>query len=167
VSAPKPKPRAEEKKQEEDNEPTYRLESRRSRRAREDDDDDVRPSRRRSRRYDDDDDDYDDRRSRRRRRYDDDDDPWGRRRYLRPHRGGSVLTVGIIGLVTSLFCCLVGVILGIIAVAQGSSDLAAMNRGDMDPAGKGATIGGLVCGILSILFSVGIILIYAIAEANN
>jgi hypothetical protein len=169
VGPPKPKARVEEKKPAEDNEPTYRLESkRRSRRSRDDDDDD-RPSRRRSRRDDDDDDDYDDdRRSRRRRRYDDDDDPWARRRYLTPHRGGSVLTVGIIGLVVSILCCpLVGVIMGIVAVSQGSTDLAAMNRGDMDPDGRGSTLGGLICGVIAIILAVLVFVGWAISAANN
>jgi hypothetical protein len=165
----KPKPRVPEKKSdEEENEPTYRLESKRRRRSRDDDDDDDRPSRRRSRRSDDDDDDDDRPSRRRRRRYDDDDDPWSRRRYLRPHRGGSVLTVGIIGLVVSILCCpLVGVIMGIIAVSQGSGDLAAMNRGDMDPEGRGSTIGGLICGVIAIIIAVLLFVFWAISAAAN
>jgi hypothetical protein len=155
----RPKPPVAEKKPEEDNEPTYRLESkRRSRRSRDDEDDD-RPSRRRSRRDDDDDDDDDRPSRRRRRRYDDDDDPWARRRYLTPHRGATVLTVGILGIVVSLLCCPVGLVMGIIAVCQGSNDLAAMNRGDMDPSGRGSTLAGLICGVITIILAVLVLVV--------
>ena len=73
--------------------------------------------------------------------------------YPRAHRGSAVQTLGILGLVFS-FCLpftLVGVILSIIAIAMGASDLAAMNRGEMDPSGRGPTKVGISCGIIALV----------------
>jgi hypothetical protein len=75
--------------------------------------------------------------------------------YARPHRGSAVMTLGILGLVLSL-CGVLGVpgiILDIIAVVMGSSDLSAMNRGEMDPAGRGQTKAGLICGIVGLVLA--------------
>jgi len=67
---------------------------------------------------------------------------------LRSHRGGTVLALGIMSLVAGLLL----VPLGIVAWIMGSKDLRAMNRGELDPAGRSLTqmgwafgIGGLVC----------------------
>jgi hypothetical protein len=73
--------------------------------------------------------------------------------YPRPHRGSAVQTLGILGLVFS-FCfpfALVGLILSIVAVAMGASDLAAMTRGEMDPSGRGPTKVGLTCAIIALV----------------
>jgi len=110
------------------------------RRPRRDDD------RRRSR----DDDDDDDRR-RRRDRYDDDDD-YGRGGYRRPHRGGLILTLSIIGLCT--FCCIVGLILGPVSWVMGATDLAEIRRGRMDRSGEGLTQAGMIIGIISTVLTV-------------
>ena len=71
--------------------------------------------------------------------------------YYKPHRGPIVLTLGVIGLVMTtlgLAVCalvpLVGLGLSIPAWVMASADLKAMNRGEMDPTGRGITIGGLV-----------------------
>jgi hypothetical protein len=75
-----------------------------------------------------------------------------RARSLAPHRGGTVLTLGILGLVICFVC-------GIIAVVMGGSDLRAMREGRMDPSGEGSTKAGYVCGIVSLcLAAVGIVL---------
>ena len=68
-------------------------------------------------------------------------------RDLRPHRGGAVLALGIIGLVVCFIC-------GIIAIVMGSSDLKAMKAGEMDPAGEGQTRAGLICGIIGVAWLV-------------
>src|SRR6202008_3204602 len=88
----------------------------RRRSGRDDDEDDDRPRRRRSR-YDGDDD-YDD----------EDDDRRRRRRDLLPHRGGAVLTLGIVGLVLTVMPAvpLAGLICAIIAWVMGSTDLGEM-----------------------------------------
>jgi hypothetical protein len=57
--------------------------------------------------------------------------------------------------------------MGIIAVSQGSGDLAAMNRGDMDPEGRGSTIGGLICGVIAIIIAVLLFVFWAISAAAN
>jgi hypothetical protein len=67
---------------------------------------------------------------------------------VRPHRGGVILVLGILSLLCSCF------ILGVIAWALGSADLREMREGRMDPAGRGLTQAGMICGIISVLLSI-------------
>jgi len=97
----------------------------------EDDEPRERPIRRRPL-ADDDYDDYDDADRHRRRR----------RRDLAPHRGSTILTLGILSLVVC------GVILGPIAWAMGTTDMAEIRAGRMDPDGEGTTNAGRICGII-------------------
>jgi hypothetical protein len=89
------------------------------------------------------------------RRYEDDDDyPRPRRRYYddypRAHRGTAIQVLGILSL--ALFCQpVVAIILAIIAISMAVSDLSAMNRGEMDPAGRGPTKTGLICAIIALV----------------
>lgn len=131
-----------------------------------DEDDEDRPRRKRaiSRRNDDDDEDEDDdrpRRSRSRHGRDDDDDedddddrPRRRRRYLAPHRGSTVLVLGIM----SFF--FVPIILGPIAWIMGNTDLAEMRAGRMDREGESQTQAGRVCGMISTLLFIGVIVCF-------
>ncbi len=85
------------------------------------------------------------------RRYEDDDDYPRRRRdydYRRPHRGSQIQTLGILSIV---LCCfpLPAFIMAIIAIVMAVTDLAAMNRGDMDDSGRTQTKTGLVCAIIA------------------
>jgi hypothetical protein len=82
-----------------------------------------------------------------------------------PHRAGMILTFGIIsvsslfvGLLAGLFfpvCsiifCAIGLGLGIPAWIMGHKDLNKIKAQVMDPAGKGSTTGGYVCGIIGTL----------------
>ncbi len=63
---------------------------------------------------------------------------------LRPHRGGGVLALGIIGLVSCVIC-------GIIAWVMGAKDLKEMAAGRMDRSGEGMTRAGMICGIISVI----------------
>ena len=106
-------------------------------------------------RYDDSDDGYDAPPPRSRRR--DDDRPWAppRRRdvdddydddrRVEPHRGSTVL---ILGLVSLLACGLIGPV----AWSMGGTDLKKMRAGTMDPRGEGETKAGYVCGIIATIF---------------
>jgi predicted Zn finger-like uncharacterized protein len=97
---------------------------------------------------------------RRARRYEDEDRP--RRRpeeeyeedYDRgkPHRGGTILTLGILGLV---FSCipLAGWILGGIAISMANTDLQQMARRRMDRSGEGSTQAGKTCGIIAVIIA--------------
>jgi ribosomal protein S27E len=67
--------------------------------------------------------------------------------YARPHRGGLVLTFGIIG----ILCC---VPLGIAAWVMGASDLAEIRAGRMDPSGEGITRVGMILGIVAVGFAI-------------
>jgi len=87
--------------------------------------------------------------------------PYGRPRsrgYVRPHRGGAVLALGILGLVVCFIC-------GIIAWAMGSADLREMRAGRMDRSGEGLTNAGKICGIVATILAVVGLVIGLIAAA--
>jgi hypothetical protein len=70
---------------------------------------------------------------------------------MKPHRGTLILILGILGLV-------VCGPLGIAAWVMGSSDLKEIDAGTMDPAGRGTTNAGKICGIIAtILIIISII----------
>jgi hypothetical protein len=78
---------------------------------------------------------------------DDFDDRRRRRRDLEPHRGGTVLTFGILSLALGLFlCALFGVGLGIPAITMGRTDLRKIREGTMDPDGAVQTQVGFILG---------------------
>lgn len=106
----------------------------RSGRVRDIEDHDDRGRRFRDRQYDDDDDDF----------YDDEDEyPI----YERPHRGTTVLILGILAIV---LCQPIG----IVAWWMGTSDLKAMQRGEMDPKGRSETRTGQILGIVAFILLV-------------
>ena len=72
---------------------------------------------------------------------------------LKPHRGGGILALGILGIVPCFIC-------GIIAWVMAKSDLAEMDAGQMDPAGRGMTNAGKICGIVGVCFWSAYILFY-------
>lgn len=63
------------------------------------------------------------------------------RTYARPHRGGTVLALGIVGIVSCFIC-------GIIAWVMGNNDLREISAGRMDPSGRDITNAGRICGII-------------------
>jgi hypothetical protein len=67
-----------------------------------------------------------------------------------PHRGSTVQTLGILGLVFVL-CPLIGFILGLIALILGNTDMAQIESGQMDPAGRDATSAGRTCGLIAVI----------------
>jgi hypothetical protein len=66
---------------------------------------------------------------------------------VRPHRGGLILALGILGLVCCFIC-------GIIAWVMGSNDLKEMAAGRMDPSGQGMTQAGKICGMISVILQI-------------
>jgi len=67
---------------------------------------------------------------------------------MRPHRGVTVLVLGILGLVTCPF-------LGIAAWFMGDTDLEEMRAGRMDASGRDMTNAGRICGMVaSAIFAV-------------
>lgn len=62
--------------------------------------------------------------------------------YSAPHRGVLILVLGILGIVLCGIC-------GIIAWIMGNADLRQMKAGSMDPAGRGLTEAGRICGIIA------------------
>jgi len=66
---------------------------------------------------------------------------------LRPHRGGLILALGILGLVCCFIC-------GIIAWVMGNNDLREMAAGRMDPSGQGMTNAGKICGMISVIIQI-------------
>jgi len=61
--------------------------------------------------------------------------------FMKPHRGTLILVFGIVSLV-------VCAPLGIVAWIMGNNDLREMDSGTMDPAGRGNTSAGRICGII-------------------
>jgi hypothetical protein len=106
-----------------------------------------RPSQRsRPRRDEDGDRDRDRRRRRRNNEEDDDEIVRGR-----PHRGGTVLTLGILALVFAFCCPLVCWIVGGIGLSMAGADLGLMARRRMDRSGQGMTKAGQVLSIIGLV----------------
>jgi len=76
---------------------------------------------------------------------------------MAPHRGTTVLVLGILSLVFGCF------ILGIIAWVMGKNDLAEMAAGRMDRSGEGVTKAGKICGMINVILSIVGAVIYLIA----
>ena len=68
---------------------------------------------------------------------------------VQPHRGQTVLVLGIL----SLF--FVQLILGPIAWVMGRNDLREMDRGRMDPTGRDSTNAGKICGMVATFLGAG------------
>ncbi len=66
---------------------------------------------------------------------------------MKPHRGTTILVLGIL----SLVCC---GLLGIPAWLMGNADLKEMAAGTMDPAGQGTTNAGKICGIIGTVLAI-------------
>jgi hypothetical protein len=64
---------------------------------------------------------------------------------VRPHRGVAILVLGILSIV---LICGIGLILGPIAWIMGTNDLREIREGRMDPTGEGMTAAGRICGIV-------------------
>lgn len=78
-------------------------------------------------------------------------DPYARNMPNKPHRSGTVLTLGILG----VLCC---GICAVVAWTMGSSDIKEMDAGVMDPSGRGATQAGKILGIVgTILWIIGVV----------
>ncbi len=77
------------------------------------------------------------------------------RRDCEPHRGTTILVLGVMSLVAMWLGCLapVGLILGAIGWWMGQADLKKIRTGSMDPDGKGSTQAGWICSIIGSLLS--------------
>jgi hypothetical protein len=75
--------------------------------------------------------------------------------YQQPHRAGAILALGILGIVPCFIC-------GIIAWVMGNGDLRKMDEGIMDPAGRGMTQAGKVCGIVGTIIGISYFVLYFI-----
>ena len=78
------------------------------------------------------------------------------RQPLQPHRGVAVLVLGILGLVLCVIC-------GIIAWVMANTDLRQMDAGIMDPSGRGMTMAGKICGMISVILLVVVVGIWLLA----
>ena len=76
-------------------------------------------------------------------------------RPLEAHRGGAVLALGILGLAVCVIC-------GIIAWVMGNGDLRKIDAGLMDPAGRGLTQAGKICGMISVIVGCVVAVIWLI-----
>jgi hypothetical protein len=74
---------------------------------------------------------------------------------MKPHRGTLILVLGILGLVICGPC-------GIAAWIMGNGDLKEIDAGTMDPAGRGMTNAGRICGMIAtILLILGAVVFIA------
>ena len=71
--------------------------------------------------------------------------------FTKPHRGGTVLTLGILAIVFG-GCFPVSIPLGIIGIQMSRADIPEMDQGIRDPEGKGLTLAGKVCSIIGLVF---------------
>lgn len=79
-----------------------------------------------------------------------------RRRDYEPHRGGFILTMGILSAATLFVCPFlvpIALIPGLIAWILGARDLREMRAGRMDPSGRDNTQAGWICGIIGTLLN--------------
>jgi predicted Zn finger-like uncharacterized protein len=74
------------------------------------------------------------------------------RRDPEAHRGGLVMALGIIAILT-FGCPPAGLVFGILAWFMGQGDLKRMKAGEMDSAGEGLTQAGWICGIIATALS--------------
>jgi hypothetical protein len=84
------------------------------------------------------------------------DDPSFQPRDCEPHRGPTVLLLGIGSLVVPFLCfglAIFGLPLGIVAWVMGQRDLRRMDAGEVDNQGRGSTQAGMVCGIIGTVLS--------------
>ena len=75
--------------------------------------------------------------------------------YVQPHRGVLILVLGILGLTVCVIC-------GIVAWVMGNTDLREMRAGRMDRAGEGLTKAGKICGIISVIVWIVMIILNVI-----
>jgi len=75
---------------------------------------------------------------------------------IKPHRGGVILTLGLVGLFVCGPLCLA-------AWVMGSSDLREMDAGMMDPSGRSTTSSGRNVGMLgTIVWAIGFVLVFLV-----
>jgi hypothetical protein len=93
---------------------------------------------------------------------------WARRRHnLKPHRGNTILILGILSLVVA------GPILGPIAWIMGNNDLTEIHQGIMDPEGESNTNTGRILGMIATILSIvalcilGSIFIFLVSVAQQ
>jgi hypothetical protein len=105
----------------------------------------------------------DDRPARREKDEDEYDDALERRprRDALPHRGSTVLTLGIVALASMALCGpFLMLPLGIPAWAMGAHDLRLIREGIMDRNGESNTKAGMICGMIAVILAVLVCLVY-------
>ena len=89
------------------------------------------------------------------------DDPFGAPApqapgWTMPHRGGSILGLGICGFAVCFIC-------GLIAWIMGAKDLKQIDQGMRDPSGRGVTRAGMIIGAIATFVAGLLQIIYAVA----
>lgn len=83
----------------------------------------------------------------------------GRRSRVAPHRGVTILVLGLVSWFLCAVCGLFGVICGAIAYSMGTHDLKEMDAGRMDDEGRTLTQIGRIVALLQIILSVLMIVV--------
>jgi len=76
---------------------------------------------------------------------------------LRPHRGGTVLALGILS-ITTAGACGIGLILAIVGLVMGRGELKGISAGQIDPAGRNFVVTGRNCSIIGLVIGLLILL---------
>ena len=79
------------------------------------------------------------------------------RRQKQPHRGTTILVLGILALLFMPFMP-VALVLGCVTWSWANDDLRKMNSGLMDPEGRGTTEGGRLCAIIATIVTLSAVL---------
>lgn len=81
-------------------------------------------------------------------------------RYVRPHRGGLILGLGIGSYFVCMLCSLFSLALSIPAWVMAQNDLREIENGTMDPAGEGTTRAGWILAMIHVILIVVFFVIY-------
>ena len=83
--------------------------------------------------------------------------------YIQPHRGGTILALGVIALVVMVVFCCAAFIFGIPAWTMANRDLELMRQGVMDREGESLTEAGRICGMIASILSLAVVALFIVA----
>jgi hypothetical protein len=86
-------------------------------------------------------------------------------RYLKPHRGGLILGMGISNFVFCMLCSFCSLAISIPTIVMAQNDLKEMENGVMDPSGEGITRAGWIMAMIQIVIVVAIVALQLVMVA--
>jgi len=92
-------------------------------------------------------------------------DERGQSRYMKPHRSGLILGLGIASNVLCFLCLPCSLAVAVPAWVMGQNDLREMKFGQMDPSGEGVTRTGWILAIVNVALTVIVMIAYMVLIA--